>query len=155
MNNGVTIRVAAEKDRDFILGLSPRLAEVAGVKWHTEHVVQKMQDDYIREVLDRKTLDHVTLIAEKNGCSLGFIHVCAHEDSISGEACGTIPLLAVSPETQGMGVGQILMKAAEVWAKDQGYRLLHLEVFANNSKARGFYQNLGFESETLHMIKTL
>ena len=95
------------------------------------------------------------MIAEKNGSSLGFIHVCAHEDSISGEACGTVPLLAVSPEAQGMGVGKLLIVSAESWAKKQGYRLLHLEVFANNGQALNFYQELGFEAETLHMIKPL
>jgi ribosomal protein S18 acetylase RimI-like enzyme len=47
------------------------------------------------------------------------------------------------------------MKATEKWAKAQGYRLIHLEVFANNDKAQGFYQSIGFKPETLHMVKTL
>lgn len=155
MTNDMTIRNALETDRSFIFELSPRLAEVAGLTWHADSIVQKMQDDYITEMLDQTSVPRVTLIAEKNEVSLGFIHACAHKDSISGEACGTVTLLAVSPAAQGMGAGQLLMKAAEVWAKEQGYRLLHLEVFANNDKARGFYQNLGFEAETLHMIKPL
>jgi ribosomal protein S18 acetylase RimI-like enzyme len=114
-----------------------------------------MQDEYITENLENKTKPHATLIAEKNGSSLGFIHVCAHKDDISGEICGTVPLLAVSPEAQGMGIGKLLMVSAETWAKKQGYRLLHLEVFANNTKAINFYQKLDFEAETLHMIKAL
>jgi GNAT superfamily N-acetyltransferase len=47
----------------------------------------------------------------------------------------------LSPEAQGMGIGSMLIKAAEVWAKGLGYRLLHLEIFANNSNAYRFYQN--------------
>jgi ribosomal protein S18 acetylase RimI-like enzyme len=47
------------------------------------------------------------------------------------------------------------MNAAEEWAKAQGYRLMHLEVFANNNKAQKFYQNNGFNPETLHMVKPL
>ena len=113
----------------------------------------------VRAVYDSEAVKTVglvnRLIAEKNQQPLGFIHACAHQDSISGEDCGTVPLLAVSPAAQGMGVGKLLMKAAEDWAKQQGYRLLHLEVFANNDKAQGFYQNLGFKAELVHMIKAL
>ncbi|WP_281557980.1 GNAT family N-acetyltransferase [Thalassomonas sp. RHCl1] len=155
MTDNITIRNALETDRAFIFELSPRLAEVAALTWHTNSIVQKMQDDYITEMLEQTSIPRATLIAEKNEIPLGFVHARAHKDSISDETCGTVPLLAVAPAAQGMGVGQLLMQAAEAWAKEQGYRLLHLEVFANNDKARGFYQNLGFEAETLHMIKPL
>ena len=134
MKNEVKIRAATNGDREFIFGLSPRLAEVANLTWHADNDVQTMQDEYISTCLDQKKFPYATLIAEKDGCPLGFIHVCAHKDSISGEACGTVPLLAVSPTAQGMGIGQRLMASAELWATKQGYRLLHLEVFANNDK---------------------
>ena len=153
MTTEIVIRKMRELDQAFIFELSPTLAEVAGLTWHSDSSVQKMQDNYITEVLDKTAVPQVTFIAEKNNVRLGFIHVCAHTDSISGETCGTVPLLAVSPATQSMGVGKILMTAAEIWAQEQGYRLLHLEVFANNTKAHSFYKNLGFEDETLHMIK--
>ena len=94
-------------------------------------------------------------IIELNHMPLGFIHVRTREDSISGEISGTIPLLAVSPESQGLGLGKLLIKHGENWAKDLGCRLLHLEVFANNKKADAFYQNIGFQPETVHMIKPI
>jgi GNAT superfamily N-acetyltransferase len=155
MTNNFIIRPAQAADRDFIFTLSPGLAEVAELPWHTDAVVQKMQDDYIVEVIDKPVGPQISLIAEKNNIALGFIHACSHKDSISGETCGTVPLLAILPKSQGIGVGRALMQAAESWAKEQGYRLLHLEVFAHNNKAQGFYQNLGFEAETLHMIKEI
>ena len=155
MVHKLSIRSAQESDRAFIFELSPRLAEVVKLAWHSDNSVQNMQDDYITEILDKKSVPQITLIAEKSEIPLGFIHVCSHKDSISEEICGTVPLLAVSPSAQNIGVGRLLMEAAENWAKEQGYRLLHLEVFANNDKARGFYQNIGFMPETLHMIKPL
>ena len=155
MNNEIIIRSAKEADRSFIFELSPYLAEVAKLAWHSQDMIEKMQDEYITYILARTGISRITLIAEKENCSLGFIHVSAHEDGISGEVCGTVPLLAVSPKAQRMGVGKILMESAEIWSKDQGYRLLHLEVFANNTKAQDFYQKLGFEAEMLHMIKIL
>lgn len=155
MENLVVIREAQENDHSFILGLSSYLAEVAQLEWHSDDVIQKMQDDYISEMLAETSKPNITFIAEINNVSMGFIHVRTHEDSISGETCGTIPLLAVSPKSQGLGVGKVLIEHGEKWAKNLGCRLLHLEVFANNKKAEGFYQNIGFKPETVHMIKPI
>lgn len=155
MNNDVIIRQADNRDSDFIFSLSPNLAEVANLHWHTKEAVQQMQDNYIADMLAETTTPNATLIAEVNQVPLGFIHVRTRQDDISGEVCGTIPLLAVSPKSQGLGIGKRLVASAEKWAKELGYRLIHLEVFANNSKANAFYGNLGFEPEMVHMIKTL
>jgi len=155
MTNSIIIKNAQEADWPFIFDLSPRLAEVAKLTWHTDDTVQKMQDNYITEMLNKKSTAQVLLIAHKSDIPLGFIHACEHKDEISAEVCGTVTLLAVSPSAQGLGIGKQLMTAAENWAKSQGYRLLHLEVFANNNNAKGFYQSMGFKPETLHMIKPL
>lgn len=155
MSNSFIIRPAIDTDRQFIFELSPRLAEVARMPWHTDTAVQKMHDDYFAEVFANASPLQATFIAEQNKVPLGFIHTCSYKDEISNEACGTVPLLGVCSKAQGMGVGQALIKAAEGWSKEQGYRLLHLEVFSNNDKAKSFYQKLGFEAETIHMIKEL
>lgn len=175
MVNNIKIRKLVASDREFVFSLSPNLAEVAALAWHSDDVVQKMQDDYIADMVDSMLDDSTTpevflvaeqvveLVAEQNSEShktkerqaLGYIHVGARKDDISGEICGTVTLLAVHPTSQGSGVGKLLISAAENWALKQGYRLLHLEVFANNSKAQGFYKNLGFAPEMLHMIKEL
>jgi GNAT superfamily N-acetyltransferase len=155
MKNIVVIRESQESDHSFIYELSPNLAEVAKLEWHTDDVIQKMQDDYISEMLAETLQPNSTFIAESNNIPLGFIHVRTHKDSISGETCGTMPLLAVLPKSQGFGVGKLLITHSEKWAKNLGCRLLHLEVFANNTNAESFYQNLGFKPETVHMIKAI
>lgn len=155
MDNVIVIREAQASDQPFIFELSPYLAQVAQLDWHSDDVIQKMQDDYISEMLAEASKPNITFIAEINSVSLGFIHVRTHEDSISGETCGTIPLLAVLPSSQGLGVGKLLIAHGEKWAKNLGCRLLHLEVFANNKKADSFYQNIGFKPETVHMIKPI
>ncbi|WP_286232765.1 GNAT family N-acetyltransferase [Thalassotalea sediminis] len=151
----VTIRNAQESDRQFIFALSPYLAEVARLDWHSVDVVQRMQDQYIHDMLASTNTANKTLIAEKESISLGFIHVREGCDDISGEKCATVPLLAVSPSAQGLGVGKLLMAEAEKWARSMNFELLHLEVFANNVKAQKFYSNLGFMPEMLQMVKTL
>ena len=155
MKNKIVVRKSKKSDHQFIMELSPILAEVAQLQWHTDNTIQKMQDEYIIEMLTDTSKPNTTLIAEINHTSLGFIHVRTHKDSISGETCGTIPLLAVSPTSQGLGIGNRLIECAENWAKALGCRLLHLEVFANNKKANSFYQKIGFKPETVHMIKPI
>ena len=51
MKNLIVVREAQEHDRPFIFELSPSLAEVAKLEWHTDDVVRKMHDDYISEML--------------------------------------------------------------------------------------------------------
>jgi len=155
MRNLVVIREAQKSDHPFIFELSPYLSDVAQLEWHTDDAIKKMQNDYISEMLAETSQPNATFIAETNNASMGFIHVRTHKDSISGETCGTIPLLAVLPKSQGLGLGKLLIEHAENWAKDLGCRLLHLEVFANNKKADSFYQKIGFKPETVHMIKQI
>ena len=94
----------------------------------------------------------MTFIATHNAKAVGVIHACAHQDSIN---VGLSLYWRYLQSAQGLGVGRLLINAAENWSKEQGYRLLHLEVFANNDKAQRFYDNLGFEAETLQVVKVL
>jgi len=155
MTREFIIRNAKKADHTFILGQSRNLAETACLDWHSDSALNEMQDSYISEMLEETTVPHITLIAEKDGNLLGFIHARSHRDSISEELCGTVPLLSVSPAAQGLGVGRKLLNEVEKWASKQGYGLLHLEVFANNTKALRFYEHIGFQRETLHMVKTV
>ncbi len=154
-NKPITIREASPDDRDFIIGLAPVLAEVAGLDWHSDETILKFQNDYIASMLDAPEVVRATFVAETAQDVLGFVHVCEHSDEISAEICGTVPLLAVSRQAQGLGVGKALMAEAEKWSIEQGHRLLHLEVFHANQKGHHFYDRIGFKPDTLVMIKPL
>ena len=149
------IREATDADRSFIFGLSPTLIEGAKLAWHSDDVELRFQDRYIETCLDETEGRHVTLIAEKDGTPLGFIQVVESKDEISQETCSRVPLLAVSKNAQGAGVGRRLMDEAEGWAKKHGHRLLQLEVFSNNAQARAFYEKSGFQNDTIIMVKPL
>jgi len=151
----ISIRTARDDDLRFIRSLSPVLAAGAKLQWHGSETIQDFQDAYIAEMMADTTIRKSTLIAESGGAPAGFIHVRESADDISGEACGTVPLLAVSENAQGTGIGRLLMEAAETWSKAQGFRLLHLEVFSTNNQARRFYDALGFKPNTINMVKPL
>jgi len=149
------IREATDADRSFICGLSPTLIEHAKLPWHSREVERQFQDRYIAENLDETSRRQKIYIAERDGVSLGFVQVVQSKDAISQEICARVPLLAVSKEAQGAGVGRRLMEEAKNWAKTCGYRIIQLEVFYNNDQARGFYEKQGFQNDTIIMVKPL
>ena len=151
----VTVRNGSDFDIPFALELSPVLAGVAVLPWHSSEVIEEFQTNYIKKMLLDKNHNSAFFIAEEKGKRLGFIYVCEHQDEISGEKCATIPLLAVEPDSQGKGVGNKLLNKVEAWAVEQGFRLLHLEVFSANENGLKFYQRNDFKADTLSMIKQL
>ena len=97
-----------------------------------------------------------TLIAcAEDGRRLGYIHLRPAKDGVTDEPCGYVSLLATTAEAEGLGVAHRLMVAAEDWARGRGYRLLSLDVFADNKRAVDFYERRGFRSETFRMVKPL
>ena len=47
------------------------------------------------------------------------------------------------------------MMEAEAWAKTHGWRLLSIDVFADNRRAVDFYRRAGFRAESIRLVKTL
>jgi RimJ/RimL family protein N-acetyltransferase len=47
------------------------------------------------------------------------------------------------------------MDAADDWARSLGHRVVSLNVFGGNERARGLYERLGYGADTLKMVKLL
>lgn len=58
--------------------------------------------------------------------------------------CAEIQKLYLSNAVRGKGYGKELMRLAETWAKEAGYRQLYLETHSNLQIAIKLYQKLGF-----------
>ena len=76
-------------------------------------------------------------------------------DQSLGERYSQILLLYVVPEHRRLGVGKALLHQAENWARAQGDRQIGLQVFVDNHQAINLYQNLGYKTQSLLMIKSL
>lgn len=110
----------------------------------------------IRTALDGDGPDAAVLVAEDDrGSSLGFVHVHAATDFFTGETHGHVSDIVVAPGAEGRGVGRTLMASAETWSRDRGHRLLTLNVFGENSRARRLYENLGYSADTTKLVKIL
>ena len=150
------IRPAELSDRDFILTLVPRFVEFHLPAWRNPDRMTATNQRILATAFDTPPANSAILIAEDRlGDRRGFIHLQTNTDYFSGEAYGYIADIAVSPADERQGVGQALMEAGEAWARQKGYRLLALEVFAQNERACRFYEKLGYREEVRKYVKVL
>ena len=151
----VTIIAATPSDLPFMHSLSPRLSRVPGPPWHDVAAMDGFQDRHMAVSLAPAEGSSTLIARGADGRRLGYVHLRPGRDGVTDEPCGYISLLAVTAEAEGMGVARRLMAAAEDWARGHGYRLLSLDVFADNERAVEFYGRGGFRAETIRMVKPL
>jgi GNAT superfamily N-acetyltransferase len=152
----ISVRPATRDDAGFVLGLVPQLAAFGPPPWRTEQHMIETDTLVISRALQGLSPGATILIAEEaGGTPLGFVHVCGDADYYTRRECGHIADLVVAPEARGRGVGERLIAASEEWARAQGYSLLTLNVFLENTHARTLYERTGFGAETVRYVKEL
>lgn len=57
--------------------------------------------------------------------------------------------LWVAPEGRGQGLGRALVEVCMTWARQAGHPVLSLQVKADNQRAMGLYEAMGFERGAL------
>ena len=153
---GVRIRPLRASDRDFVLGVAARLYAAGRPPWRDAERMLAFHRHYAEETVAAGTDGEIVLIAEdERGRPLGVVHVSSQQSGLTGERQAYLATLAVDEGAEGRGVAARLMAAAEEWARSQGLRLLALDVFAENGRARAFYARHGFQEETLTLVKEL
>ncbi len=76
-------------------------------------------------------------------------------DQVSGERYYHVFLLYVCPEYRHLGIASALLKKAQELAIARGDSQIGLSVFKNNQAALNLYQNFGFQTQSLLMLKPL
>lgn len=76
-------------------------------------------------------------------------------DQVQGDRHAHIFLLYVEPNHRRRGIARTLMQQAETWARTRGDRQIGLQVFSSNQPALSLYQQLGYETQSLWMVKPL
>ncbi|HEY9801388.1 MAG TPA: GNAT family N-acetyltransferase, partial [Leptolyngbyaceae cyanobacterium] len=76
-------------------------------------------------------------------------------DQIKGDRHAHIFLLYVVPEHRRRGIATALMDCAENWAKKRGDRQIGLQVFQSNAIALNLYNHLGYQTQSLWMVKPI
>ena len=150
------IRHALPGDETFVLAAAQRLASFGPPPWRSVEEVVEGERRTLREFFAAPLGGTSLLVAESaEGEGLGFVYLEPLHDYYTLEAHGHVGILAVTEAAAGKGVGSALMRAAEAWAREQGYRKLTLNVFKENRTARAVYDHLGYRPETLRYLKVL
>lgn len=151
------VRPARTQDREFILSLTPRLAEGFPLPaWRTPEEVVRAEAEALIAALDHPLDEASLLLAERSEGQLGgFVYVQRQVDYFRRRPHAHVAILTVSAQAEGQGAGRALLEAAEAWARAQGLEMITLHVFAENHRARAVYERLGYAPETLRYVKPL
>lgn len=76
-------------------------------------------------------------------------------DQITGDRIAHIFLLYVAPEHRRRGIATALMHLVETWAKARGLGAIGLQVFQANTNALNLYNQLGYQTQSLLIVKPL
>ncbi len=76
-------------------------------------------------------------------------------DQVRGDRHAHIFLVYVVSEHRRRGIGKALMQYVESWAIARGDRQIGLQVFKSNQPALNLYNQLGYETQSLWMVKSL
>jgi len=152
----IYVREFQPADREFILSLVPRFSEFDLPAWRTSEEIDDTNHLALQKAMDQPEPDSVIFVAENEAKTLlGFIRLQTVTDFFSGKQHGYISDVAVAKAREGQGVGRILMKTAETWARDLGYENLTLFVFADNKRAQSIYEKAGFGQDIVRYFKPL
>lgn len=156
MSDPLPVRRAVLDDRDSLLALTARLAEFATPAWRTPREIAVADHAILLSALESAGADTAVFVAGAVGGPVdGFVFVSSKTDYFTSERHAHVEVLAVATAAQGRGVARALMAAAERWAADRGDRLITLNVFDANTRAREVYGRLGYVPETIHYRKAL
>jgi len=150
------IRSAVSEDGEAILALMPRLAAFDVPKSRNPVDLWRSDAAMLQRWLGGEAAECFVHVAVDDAeTMLGFTLVSLRPELLSHEPSAHLEAIAVGEGAEGMGVGQALLAAAESEARTQGAQTITLHVFASNTRARGFYEQSGYDGELLRYIKEL
>ncbi len=103
-------------------------------------------------------LPAITLVAESDGAIVGFLDAqiqMPFDPMLRRMTYCFIADVAVAASHRSQRIGEQLMQAVEVWAREQNAGFLALIYNTSNSRVTEFYSRLGFAPATVGMMKGL
>ena len=157
MTAGLRIRAARAEDAAWLLPMSSRLHDFGPPPFRPRDQMDRAVAADIGESLGSPDPSVAVLVVEDeaSGRPFGFAHIKTFADYFTAEPHGHVSDLVVAAGAEGRGAGTALMEAAADWSRARGHRLLTLNVFDENRRARGLYDRLGSLPDTLRMVKVL
>lgn len=150
----LVIRRAANRDEAALRLIAQRLADFELPTWRRSHDVIAADADAMLDAVRANRADDDVFIAERGDEAVGCLHVLKTTDFF-GLLHAHLSVIATSASAEGSGVGRALMACAEDWARSRGLPILTLNVFADNMRARQFYERAGMNVEFVKYAKAI
>jgi ribosomal protein S18 acetylase RimI-like enzyme len=95
------------------------------------------------------------LVAERDGEIIGFLSGELREGSPAFEpkTWAAVEDVYVAPDHRSLGIGHALFEECQKWARRKGADGVSLQVAAGNTRARKFYEELGFREVSVYQAK--
>ena len=155
MSDEIRVRLAREDDGEFMAGLVWSLLEFGSPLWSDPAALAPGFSRLLaRSAVQQDDRTSVLIAEDGGGRPLGFISLQARHD-IEGCDRAHVADLAVSEPARRRGVGTVLMRAAEAWARERELGVLGLDVWSTNHGAQAFYRRLGYIEESHALAKRL
>jgi GNAT superfamily N-acetyltransferase len=155
------------EDRNFVIEDVRDLDAV----WSELIVLYLESEDYSRAFRSRALSDgweegwreqmapsdgRLVLLARTDGDAVGYLVVEVVRDfPLFPQPFGYLRDAFVRADMRRRGIGQAMLAQAENWCLERGALDLRLDVWANNSIGRRFWERVGFEVQSVTMKKSL
>ena len=94
---------------------------------------------------------NLVLVAEADGAVIGNVLITVESSSISAHV-GTLAI-CIDRAWRDVGIGSVLVAAAQNWASERALRKVALGVFPDNERAIAVYERAGFVREGLRRMQ--
>jgi GNAT superfamily N-acetyltransferase len=122
---------------------------------YQEQYPQQQNYQHLRSTVDRYFSAETPLwfVTTSSSVKIACLWLGLAIDQVNGIHHPNIFLIYVDPIYRRQGIGKALMAHAEAWAKAQGYTQIGLQVFTKNQTAIDLYQQLGYQSRSISMMR--
>ena len=144
---GYKVRAGSSRDRSLLVKFMQKTYQELAPKQDFSHLALTVE-----QYLSRET--PLWWVNDRNS-PVACLWAGNATDQITGDRIGHIFLLYVAPEHRRRGIATALIGLVETWAIDKGLGEVTLQVFQSNSSALNLYNQLGYQTQSLSMVKPL
>jgi GNAT superfamily N-acetyltransferase len=136
-----TIRAARNYDAPTIAELGAEL----GYPANRQQIATRLAG------IESEPSSRVLVAEDASGRVVGWLHVAARTQ-LTEEACAEILGLVVDENARCSGIGALLVRAAEEWARSAGCVTIRVRSRQARERAHRFYEREGFERNKVQVV---
>ena len=148
--SGYQLRSGSGLDRALLVKFMRRTYQELHPGQSLDHLAQTVEQ-YLSKETPLWWIESIAPAATPIGC----LWLGNAINQVNGDRHAYIFLLYVQPEHRRRGIGSALVEIAEAWAIERGDRQIGLQVFADNQPALTLYRKLGYQTQSLLLLKSL